>query len=319
MAILTDFSPFLEPMGLDEAYVDATGFESLYGSVRQMALKIKKRVREELGLIASVGIATCKVVAKVASAESKPDGLIEVLPGQEAAYLAPLSIGKLPGVGQKTEPVLRRMDITTIGQLAGMRPEILKSRFGVFGVMLHHYANGLDNREVSPRGEASSISRETTFAQDIADRAFLSDQLRYLSEKVGADLRQQGKQARCVTIKLRYADFYTITRSLTLAQATDADQVIFQTGDDLVSKALFAEPRKVRLIGIGVSGLIETGKQLSLLDNTEQRLEKLNRTVDRIRTKYGFNAIQTGRTLWLKDIFPDSHDDHSPRTPGGSK
>lgn len=193
MAILTDFSPFLEPMGLDEAYVDATGFESLYGSVRQMALKIKKRVREELGLIASVGIATCKVVAKVASAESKPDGLIEVLPGQEAAYLAPLSIGKLPGVGQKTEPVLRRMDITTIGQLAGMRPEILKSRFGVFGVMLHHYANGLDNREVSPRGEASSISRETTFAQDIADRAFLSDQLRYLSEKVGADLRAAGQ------------------------------------------------------------------------------------------------------------------------------
>ena len=315
MAILADFSPFMEPMGLDEAYLDVTGFESLHGSVRQMALKIKKCVREELGLIASIGIATCKVVAKVASAASKPDGLIEVLAGEEAAFLAPLAIGKLPGVGKKTEQVLRGLGISTIGKLARMPPDILKSRFGVFGVTLHRYANGIDDRGILPRGDAGSISRETTFARDIGDRAFLSNKLSYLAEKVGADLRQNGKQTRCITVKLRYSDFTTITRSHTLSQSTDTDQAIFQAGDDLMQKALTSERRSIRLIGIGVSNLVEPGKQLSMLNGTEQRQEKLNRAVDRIRTKYGFSAIQTGRTLRLKDIFPDSSD-HAARVPG---
>ena len=185
--------------------------------------------------------------------------------------------------------------------------------------MLHRYANGIDDRAISPRGDASSISRETTFARDIGDRSFLSDKLRYLAEKVGADLRQHGKQTRCITVKLRYSDFTTITRSHTLSQATDTDQTIFQVGDDLMRKALAADRRGIRLIGIEVSNLVEPGKQLSMLNGNEQRQEKLNRAVDRIRTKYGFSAIQTGRTLWLKDIFPEASDDHSPRTPGGSK
>ena len=315
MGILADFSPFIEPMGLDEAYLDVTGFESLHGSIRQMALEIKKRVREETGLIASIGIATCKVVAKVASATSKPDGLIELTAGDEATFLAPLAIDKLPGVGKKTEQVLRGRGISTIGKLASMPPDILKSRFGVFGIMLHRYANGIDDRAISPRGDASSISRETTFARDIGDRVFLSDKLSYLTEKVGADLRQHGKQTRCITIKLRYSDFTTITRSHTLSQSTDTDQAIFQVGEDLMRKALAADRRAIRLIGIEVSNLVEPGKQLSMLNGNEQRQEKLNRAVDRIRTKYGFSAIQTGRTLWLKDIFPEGSDDQTPSTP----
>jgi len=315
MGILADFSPFIEPMGLDEAYLDVTGFESLHGSIRQMALEIKKRVREETGLIASIGIATCKVVAKVASATSKPDGLIELTAGDEATFLAPLAIDKLPGVGKKTEQVLRGRGISTIGKLASMPPDILKSRFGVFGIMLHRYANGIDDRAISPRGDASSISRETTFARDIGDRVFLSDKLSYLTEKVGADLRQHGKQTRCITIKLRYSDFTTITRSHTLSQSTDTDQAIFQVGEDLMRKALAADRRAIRLIGIEVSNLVEPGKQLSMLNGNEQRQEKLNRAVDRIRTKYGFSAIQTGRTLWLKDIFPEGSDDQTPPTP----
>ena len=291
MAILADFSPFMEPMGLDEAYLDVTGFESLHGSIRQMALEIKKRVREETGLIASIGIATCKVVAKVASAASKPNGLIEVPAGEEATFLAPLAIDKLPGVGKKTEQVLRGRGISTIGKLASVPPDILKSRFGVFGMMLHRYANGIDDRAISPRGDASSISRETTFARDIGDRVFLSDKLSYLTEKVGADLRQHGKQTRCITIKLRYSDFTTITRSHTLSQSTDTDQAIFQVGEDLMRKALAVDRRALRLIGIEVSNLVEPGKQLSMLNDNEQRQEKLNRAVDRIRTKYGFSAI----------------------------
>jgi DNA polymerase-4 len=171
MAILADLSPFLEPMGLDEAYLDVTGFESLHGSIRQMAQKIKQRVRDELGIVASVGIASCKVVAKVASDESKPDGLIEVPPGRECDFLAPLATRKLPGVGKKTEQVLTGLGIRTIGQLARMPPNAMKNRFGGW---LHRHANGIDNSPVTPPAEAKSISRENTFEKDTRDVVFLS-------------------------------------------------------------------------------------------------------------------------------------------------
>ena len=305
MAILADFSPFIEPMGLDEAYLDVTGFESLHGTIRQMALTIKQRVNNELGLVVSIGIASCKVVAKVASDYSKPDGLIEVLLGQEAAFLAPLPIGKLPGIGKKTEQVLRGLGIKTLGELAHMSKAGLKSRFGVFGEMLHCFANGIDDRKVLPRGAAKSISRETTFATDTHDRVFLEATLRYLCEKVGADLREQGKQAKCVSMKLRYADFTTITRSKSVKQAIDADQTIFSVGSELLQRALIADRQAVRLIGIGLSNLTEPEKQLAMFDNSVHRLDNLNQAIDRIRLKYGFIAIQTGRTLHLKDLFPE--------------
>jgi DNA polymerase-4 len=302
MAILADFSPFLEPMGLDEAYMDVTGFESLHNSISQMALKIKQRVKNELGIVASVGIASCKVVAKVASDESKPDGLIDVPPGGEAVFLAPLAIRKLPGVGKKTEQVLMGLGIRTIGQLARMPQHALTSRFGVFGDMLHRNANGIDNSIVTPPEEAKSISRETTFEEDTHDNVLLAGTMRYLAERVGADLRELGKQAKCVSIKVRYADFTTITRQRTLPQLTDVDQTIFQTGNDLMQKAVTADRQAIRLIGIGVSNLSEPGKQLSLMNSSEQRLEKLNRAVDHIRDKYGFTSIQTGRTVQLKNL-----------------
>ncbi len=300
MAILADFSPFLEPMGLDEAYLDVTGFESLHGTIRQMAIKIKQRVKEDLRINASIGIASCKVVAKVASDESKPDGLIEVPSGGEAAFLAPLAIRKLPGVGKKTEQVLAGLGIHTIGQLARMPLPALKSRFGAFSDMLYRHANGIDNSPVTPPGEAKSISRETTFEEDTHDIVLLSGTLRYQAERVGADLRELGKQTKCISIKVRYADFTTITRQSTLPQMTDLDQIIYQTGYNLLQKAIATNRQAIRLVGIGVSGLSQPGNQLSLMDNAEQRLGKLNKAVDRIRDKYGFGAIQTGRTIQLK-------------------
>ena len=166
--------------------------------------------------------------------------------------------------------------------------------------MLHRHANGIDNSPVTPPEEAKSISRETTFEEDTHDIVFLSATLRYLAERVGADLRELGKQAKCVSIKVRYADFTTITRQRTLPQLTNLDQIIFQTGNELMQKAMAADRQAIRLIGIGVSSLSEPGKQLSLINGTEQRLEKLNRAVDRIRDKYGFTSIQTGRTMQLK-------------------
>ena len=315
MAILADFSPFLEPVGLDEAYLDATGFESIYGSIHQMAIAIKQRIKNELGLCASVGIAGCKVVAKVTSELSKPDGLLEVAAGEESSFLAPLPIARLPGIGKKAERILKGLDINTIGNLSITPLNTLKSHFGASGELLYRFANGIDDRTVEPPGAARSISRETTFGEDTKDRSLLKATLRYLSERVGADLRQRSKQARCITLKLRYADFTTVTRSHTPGQTIDTDQAIFTTGEQLMEKALLAEKQPVRLIGIGVSNLTEPGRQLDMLDSSSQRLEQLNRAIDRIRKKYGFTAIQTGRTLLLKDIFPKPEGGYTLQTP----
>jgi len=319
MAILADFSPYLEPLGLDEAYLDATGFESIHGSARQMAMKIKQRIKDKLDLCASIGIAGCKVVAKVASDLSKPDGLLEVPPGKESSFLAPLPVAKLPGIGKKSEHILKGLGINTIGQLATIPSGVLRSYFGVYGEILHNHASGIDDRKVEPPGEAKSISRETTFGKDTGDSSLLKATLRYLGERVGSDLRQKGKLARCVTLKLRYADFTTITRQCTLSRASDTDQAIFDTGVKLLKEELHPKRQAVRLVGIGVSNLVETSRQMDMLDLSAGRLEKLNTAIDRIRRKYGFTAIQTGRTLLLKDIFPSDDDGYTLHTPSLSR
>ena len=300
--ILADFTPDIEPLGLDEAYLDLSGFELLYGPVRETASKIKGRIKNELGVAASVGIAPSKVVAKVVSSLSKPDGLIEVIPGTERDFLAPLPVHRLPCVGPKTEQVLKDMGITTIGQLAQLPLSLLKQNFGAMGEVLYRHANGIDDRKVQGPGRAKSIGRETTFAQDTLDPQFLKATLRHLSERVGAELREQEQRTRCITLKLRYADFETITRSRTLKEASDADQVIFKAGAELLEKALSQNHKLVRLIGIRASSLSQ-GKQLSMLDTKAERMERLSRAIDRIRNKYGFSAIESGSTLPLSDRY----------------
>lgn len=306
MAILSDFSPFIEPMGIDEAYLDVTGFESIHGSILQMAATMKQRIRSELGLCASVGIASCKVVAKVASDLSKPDGLIEVAPGEESDFLAPLPVDKLPGVGKQTIKIMKSLGVDTIGGLSRTPSPTLKGRLGTAGEMLHRFANGIDDRKVLPPGEAKSISRETTFGEDNRDRSFLQATLWSQSEKVGADLRKRDKQAKCVTLKLRYADFSTITRSHTLRESVDTDRAIFETGIGLLERALATEIQAVRLIGIGVSNLVEASRQATLFAPSTRKLEELNKAIDRIRNRYGFDAIRTGRTIRLRDILTQS-------------
>ncbi len=316
--ILSEFTPDVEPLGLEEAFLDLTGFEPIYGPVRETALRIKRRIRGELGLTASVGIAGSKVVAKVASDLSKPDGLVEVVPGEERIFLAPLPVTRLPCVGPKTERVLQRIGITTIGELGRLPISFLRHIFGVHGDVIHRYANGIDNRGLELPAPAKSISRESTFAEDTLDRTFLSATLHYLGERVGATLRSQGKQARCVTLKLRYADFESITRSRTLREGIDTDRAIFEVGRRLMEKALEQRAMPVRLVGIGVSNLIE-GRQLNMFDPWAERQERLNEAIDRIRGKYGFVAVEVGRTLPLREVFPIENGRYCLETPSLSR
>ena len=302
MAILSDYSPCMEPGGLDEAYLDVSGCEN-FGSWRNLALKIKERIKKETGLVASIGVAPCKVVAKVASDLSKPDGLIEVLPGREKSFLAPLPVQKLPGVGEKTGKALKSFGIQTIGQLADMPAELFKSRFGEGALWLREHAQGVDNSPVEARGEAKSVSRETTFDKDTSDMEFLRATLRYFAEKLGADLRESEKKARTVTLKLRYSDFETVNRSTTSREAMNLDDAIFRSGIALLEKTLGKKFRPVRLIGLEVSNLVAGETQLGLFDADSKRLEKVDRAIDHIRGKYGFDAIQTGYTLELRQKY----------------
>ncbi len=301
MAILNDFSPFIEPIGIDEAYMDVTGFESLHGSIRTMAATIKKRICDETGLVASIGIAGCKVVAKVASDLSKPDGLIEVKPGEERAFLAPLPVEKLPGAGRQAVKVLGSLGIRTIGDLSRTPPDTLNRRLGSGGERLQRLASAQDDRAVVPPGEAKSISRETTLDEDTRDREFLEAKVWHQSEKLGADLRRKHKLAKCVTLKLRFADFTTITRSHTWKEGIDTDGAIFEQVRTLLAKAMSTDSQAIRLIGTGVSHLVEENVQPDLFSPSREKLEALHRAVDGIRDRYGFEAIRTGRGIRLKN------------------
>ncbi|MCZ6615610.1 MAG: DNA polymerase IV, partial [Chloroflexi bacterium] len=264
-AVLSEYTPWMEPLGMDEAYMDMTGFESLYGAPADVARTIKERIRRELRVTASVGIASARVTAKVASDYGKPDGLVEVPPGQDAAFLAPLPVREIPGVGQKVEGTLKqRLGIVTVAELAVADPLTLRRIFGVYGDQLHRWATGQGEDSVaSEMAAVKSISRSTTFAHDSRDRGFILGTLRYLGERVAAALRHEEKRAGCITVTIRYADFHTISRSRRVKQPVESDEAVFRLGSSLMEEPL-KDRRAVRLIGIGVSELV-SGEQLPLM------------------------------------------------------
>lgn len=293
--ILRDYTPLVEPMGVDEAYLDLTGCEPLVGTAELGVETIRARILAETGLTASAGLSTSRTVSKVASDFKKPDGFTHVLPGEEAAFLGPLPVRKLPMVGPKLEVGLSALGLRTLGDVATFSRRLLQERFGDHAAALHDRARGIDPAGVGQgRGAAKSVSRETTFETDLRDRAYLHDVLRLEAQSVGTDLRRQNRGARTVTLKLRFADFETHTRNRTLASPSNADQVIADAAIAMLDEALEADSRPVRLIGVGGTNLGEAAPQLSLLDPMPERYERINPVLDDIRRRFGYDAVRRG-------------------------
>jgi DNA polymerase-4 len=295
MAILAEFTPLIEPLSIDEAFLDVTNSRSLLGEGVEQARRIKSLIQAQVDLTASVGVACNKFIAKVASDLEKPDGLVIIAPGREAAFLAPLPVSRLWGVGRVTASQLESMGILRIGQLAAVPREHLQARFGKLGILLSELARGEDQRPVEPFATPKSMGAEETFGTDLRDLERLHATLRSQAERVARELRTDGYAGRTVTLKLRFADFSTITRSHT-AEPTQDGLTIFQEASALLARVPLRQP--VRLIGLSISELGPAASgQLPLLGPDQSRRERLSRALDRIVNRLGEQSIRPASLL----------------------
>ncbi len=295
--IFSEFTPVVEMVSIDEAYLDLTGTERLHGSAFRAGDRLVRTVKDRTGLNCSVGVSTSHLVSKIASDQAKPHGLLYVLPGYEATFLAPLPIRRMPGIGKVTEPELLSRGISTIGDLARAGPEKLKGWFGKYGDWLYVKAQGQDIDAYAYEEEPKSISHETTFDADIDHIEELERTLSHLSQLVGRRLRDHGFFARTVGLKLRYADFRTLTRDVTLEEPTHLDSVIFENVLRLFDQA-WNRKRKIRLLGVRTANLEKGVFQRGLLEAPQkEKLERLAQTADQLRHRFGFDAVKLARSL----------------------
>jgi DNA polymerase-4 len=299
--ILAKFSPIVEMVSIDEAYLDLSGTERLHGPPLAAADKLLRAITRSTGLPCSGGLAATRLVAKVASDQAKPRGLVWVAPGSEARFLAPLPVRKIPGIGAVTERALRALSIETVGQLATFPHDKLEKIFGQWGTALYRKARGGDSYEFVIDAEPKSISHNHTFGEDTDDSPALAAMLSHLSQKACKRLREAGLATRTLTLTIRYAGFDTYTRSKTLAEPTCLDADIFA-----VFQNLFCEhrnhKRKIRLLGVSLGGLTHGIEQLDLLDAERRaKLERLTRATDHLRDRFGFDSVQFGGSLRRDD------------------
>ncbi len=294
MAILRRFTPAVEQVSIDEAFLDVTGSEALFGDGPAIARRIKSAIQDETGLTASVGVATSKLVAKVASDLRKPDGLVVVEPGGEPGFLAPLSISRLWGVGEQTGRILGELGVRTIGELASIPAEVLVRRLGRHGAELRERALGIDREPVSGGEPAKSVSHEHTFDVDTADQEEIERTLLALSEGVSSRLRTAGIRAGTVGVKVRDATFRTVTRQRTLAEPTDLTEPIWRTALELARP----ETRgiRVRLLGVAATNLVDR-EQLGLFPEEDPRRRRAVQAADELRRRFGERAVTRARLL----------------------
>ncbi|MCD6264404.1 MAG: DNA polymerase IV [Deltaproteobacteria bacterium] len=297
MGLLKDFSPLVEQVSIDEAYLDITGTENLFGCPEDIARRIKERVGKETGLTCSIGIAPNKFMAKVASDMNKPDGLKIISDSEVDQFLSILPVGKIPGVGKRTLEELRRHSVKTVGDLKRFSKEQLLEDFGKFGLRLYNIAKGRDNESVTPDREIKSISSEETLQKDTGDLSKLKDLVKEHAEKVAWRLRNEELKGKTITIKIKFSDFSAFTKSQTIAEATDSSKIL----RDSAMKLFLDSPikRKVRLIGVAVSNL-DVGKkqfQMSLFEDPGKtdKNRKVEEAMDEIRGKFGGKVIERGK------------------------
>jgi len=294
MALLRRFTPLVEPISIDEAFLDVTASRQLFGGGEAIATRIRAGVRDEIGLTASVGVATTKLVAKIASDLRKPDGLVVVPPGEEAAFLAPLAIARLWGVGPRTAATLRDYGVATIGDLAALPPEVLARRLGTHGPALRDRARGIDPDPVEDHESAKSIGHEHTFDVDTSDRETIERTLLAMADGVAGRLRATGVKAGTVAVKIRDASFHTITRQRTLAEPTDLAEPIWRTALELARPEV--RGIRVRLLGVTASKLAPE-EQLPLFAEGDDRVRRVVDVADRLRRRFGERAITRARLL----------------------
>jgi len=307
--ILEEYTPVIEHAGIDEAYLDLTGCRLAFGEPAEVVQEIRKRIADELGLPASGGLSAAKVVSKVASAAAKPNGFLEIKPGEELSFLSPLPVEKLPGVGPVCRASLADLGIRTVGDLSLLPVEALESVLGSWGRVLHEHARGVDRRRLEGGRAPKSVSRETTYDNDTIDYDMVRSTLLLLSERCCLALRKDGHATTRIAVKLRHSDFKTYMKFRTLEVPTDQEQVVYRVALDLFERLLDRGVR-IRLVGVALSGLVTAGCQGELFAGTgpaaagadrlnSLKLDNLNESVDRIRERYGFSSIVRGSTAAL--------------------
>ena len=309
MAILRRYTPQVQPISIDEAFLDVTASRALFGDGEAIAHQIKNAVRDEVRLTASVGVATTKLVAKVASELRKPDGLVVVPPGEEATFLAPLPISRLWGVGEKTAAALLDFGVRTIGDLAGLDPEVLGRRFGRQGAALVSRAHGIDPDPVATGEPAKSIGHEHTFDVDTSDREVVERTLLGMADGVAWRLRASGIKAVTITIKLRDSSFTTITRQVSLEVPADLTEPIYEAALTLLRKELHGQ--RIRLVGVTASNFRDRD-QLALFGGEDPKRHQAAEALDKIRRKYGDRAVTRARLVKAALPAPFERDPMTP-------
>jgi DNA polymerase-4 len=306
-AILGRYSPVVEMASVDEAYLDLAGTERLHGPPLAAAHALLKEITATTSLPCSAGLARTRLVAKVASEQAKPRGLLWVPPGSEAAFLSPLSVRRIPGIGAVTEKALHTLGLQTVGQLAALSQEKLEEHFGRWGSALYRKSRGEDAYEFFVDAEPKSISHNQTFSHDTDDTEILHATLSHLCQKSMKRLRDAALDASTVTLTIRYEGFETITRSRTLREATHLDPIVFAIVQQLF-EGNWDRSRRVRLLGVGLSSFTHGGEQLDLLDaDRRAKLERLARATDKLRDRYGFSKVQFGGSLSKGRNGPEGH------------
>jgi DNA polymerase-4 len=296
-SIFEYYTPLVEPISLDEAFLDVTGSQALFGPAVEIGREIKTRIREQLGLVASVGIAPNKYLAKLASDLEKPDGFVVFTAENAAGRLADLPVRRLWGVGRQTQKRLARLGIYSFRDITAMPLEQLQAQLGVHARRLKNLALGIDERAVVADWEAKSISNERTFSVDISDEGELRDISDALAEKVSRRLRKDGLLALTVQIKARYADFTTVTRALTLPESTDHTITIRDAARELLEQRLGREGRPLRLLGVGVSNFVHPEDEAGDLfeDDSHARQTRVDHIMDELQDRFGSDVIHRGR------------------------